>query len=498
MQETVQRFKAHLQKMHAYAHALGVLYYDSETVMPRAGSEGLGRTIAVLSEESYRLSTAPELKEMLTALLERSGELDLVTRREAEELSEELSRIEKIPMEEYVAYQVAENEASNVWREAKGKNDYASFEPHLAKLIGYKRRFAGYMRPELPAYDALLDQYEKGLTMKALDVYFADVRTKLVPVIRAIAERGRRIDVSFLQREFPIAKQRELSDYIMQVLRIDRNCCAIGETEHPFTTNFNKRDVRMTTHYYADNLLSSFYSVVHEGGHATYELNTGDDLFHSPLGTGASMGIHEAQSRFFENIIGRSAAFISLVYPKVKELFPEQLAGVTPEMLYLAANRSEPSLIRTEADELTYSLHIMVRYELEKKLIGGELSTKELPAAWNALYKEYLGVDVPDDTRGVLQDTHWAGGMFGYFPSYSIGSAYASQIYAAMGREMDIPALVQAGDLGPIINWLTEKIYRFGAMKKPGELIENACGAPFDPAFYTDYLTKKYSAIYGL
>ena len=498
MEETIRRFKAHLAKMHAYEHALGVLYYDAETVMPKAGGEGLGGTIGVLSEESYRLSTAPELKEMLKALLENRDVLDDVTRHEAEELSENMERMEKIPMEEFVAYQMAQSEASRVWHEAKPANDYAAFEPHLAKLIDYQRRFAGYMRPELPAYDALLDQYEKGLTMQTLDAYFADIRAKLLPVIHDIAERGRNIDTSFLQKEFPIWKQRQLSDYIMQVMTIDRACCALGEVEHPFTTGFNKRDIRITTHYHADDLLSSFYSVVHEGGHALYELNTGDDLFCSPLGTGASMGIHESQSRFFENIIGRSEAFLTFVFPKMQELFPAELAGVTPHMLYLAANRSEPSLIRTEADELTYSMHIMVRYELEKKLIAGELSTKELPEAWNALYREYLGIDVPDDTRGVLQDSHWSGGMFGYFPSYSIGSAYASQIYAAMQKDIDVPALVAKGELAPVVGWLTEKIYRFGCMKKPAELIENACGAPFDPTYYTDYLTKKYSEIYGL
>ena len=355
MEETIRRFKEHLAKQHAYEHALGVLYYDAETVMPRAGGEGLSRTIGVLSEESYRLSTAPELKELLQTLLENKAAIDWVTQREAEELSENMERMEKIPMEEFVAYQMAQNEASRIWHEAKVNNDYAAFEPHLAKLIEYQRRFAGYMRPELPAYDALLDQYEKGLTMETLDAYFADVRAKLVPVIHAIKERGRKIDDSFMQKQFPVWKQRKLSDFIMQVMTIDRACCAIGEVEHPFTTGFNKRDIRITTHYHEDNLLSSFYSVVHEGGHALYELNTGDDLFCSPLGTGASMGIHESQSRFFENIIGRSEAFLRFMHPKLMELFPEELAGVTPHMLYLAANKSQPSLVRTEADELTYS-----------------------------------------------------------------------------------------------------------------------------------------------
>jgi carboxypeptidase Taq len=244
--------------------------------------------------------------------------------------------------------------------------------------------------------------------------------------------------------------------------------------------------------------LSSFFSVIHEGGHSLYELNTADELVGSPLGTGASMGIHESQSRLFENMIGRSRAFIELIHPAMAELFPGQMKKVSPELLYRAANRAEPSLIRIEADELTYSLHIMVRYELEKKLIAGTLEVKDLPEAWNALYKEYLGVDVPDDTHGVLQDSHWSGGSFGYFPSYSIGSAYAAQIYDAMAKNVDIDAAVRSGDLSPVVGWLTEKIYRFGSLKKPNELILNACGKPFDPTYYTRYLTEKYRAIYKL
>ena len=497
MEETIRRFKEHLAKQHAYEHALGVLYYDAETVMPRAGGEGLSRTIGVLSEESYRLSTAPELKELLQTLLENKAAIDWVTQREAEELSENMERMEKIPMEEFVAYQMAQNEASRIWHEAKVNNDYAAFEPHLAKLIEYQRRFAGYMRPELPAYDALLDQYEKGLTMETLDAYFADVRAKLVPVIHAIKERGRKIDDSFLQKQFPVWKQRKLSDFIMQVMTIDRACCAIDEVEHPFTTGFNKRDIRITTHYHEDNLLSSFYSVVHEGGHALYELNTGDDLFCSPLGTGASMGIHESQSRFFENIIGRSRGFIRLIAPKLRELFPET-AAYDDEALYRAFNRAEPSLIRTEADELTYCLHILIRYELEQQLFDGKLTVQELPAAWNRLYKEYLGVDVPSDREGVLQDTHWADALFGYFPSYALGSAYGAHMLHVMRQTVDVDAALASGDLSPINGWLCEHIWQYGGLYEPETLLSRALGEPFDPMYYVNYLKNKYSEIYGL
>ena len=210
------------------------------------------------------------------------------------------------------------------------------------------------------------------------------------------------------------------------------------------------------------------------------------------------MGVHESQSRLFENIIGRSQGFTAHIFPTMQRLFPEQLHGVTAQDFYRAVNKSVPSLVRTEADELTYSFHIMIRYELEKRLIAGTLSVDELPEAWNALYKEYLGVDVPDDTHGVLQDSHWSGGSFGYFPSYSIGSAYGAQFVHAMKKDLDVDALVAAGELAPIIDWLTDKIYRFGRIKTPDQLLLDTCGESFDPQYYVDYLTDKFTAIYGL
>ncbi len=498
MQETVKSFKTLLAKIHAYQHAMGTLQYDAETVMPKKAAEELGQTMGVLSEESYKLSTGGEMREFLGKLAPVKDELDEITRREVEELGESLEKLEKIPMEEYVQYNMDISAASICWHEAKPNNDFASFAPHLEKLVAFTRRMAGYIRPELPKYDALLNEYEKGLTMEMLDLYFANVRSALVPLIHEIGARGRQADLTPFEAPFPIPQQRLLTDKLVSILTIDRDRCALGEVEHPFTGGSSKNNVRLTTHYHENNVLSSFFSVIHEGGHALYELNTADELLGSPLGTGASMGIHESQSRLFENMIGRSRAFIELVYPDFAALFPERMKRISPELLYRAANYSTPSLIRIEADELTYSLHIMVRYELEKKLIGGALEVADLPEAWRAMYKEYLGVDVPDDTRGVLQDSHWSGGAFGYFPSYSIGSAYAAQIYDAMGKDVDIEATVKSGSLAPIVAWLTEKIYRFGSLKKPNELILNACGAPFDPAYYTRYLASKYREIYAL
>ncbi len=498
MEETIRKFKQHLNKMQAYGPAFGILNYDSATVMPKGASEHLGMTYAVLSEEMYKLTVSPELKGYVKEILEHKDQVDYITRREAEELHEQMERTEKIPMEEYVEYQVAQNDASNAWHTAKVTNDFALFAPHLEKLVNYSRKFAGYWDSEKAPYDVLLDQYEKGLTMETLDKFFGLLRKELLPIVEAVVKKGPVVDDSFLRARFSLEKQRKLSDRLMEVMTIDRNHCTIGEVEHPFTTNFSKDDVTITTHYHEKAFASSMYSVIHEGGHALYELNIGDDIKYSPLGGGASMSIHESQSRFYENIIGRSEAFLTYILPDIQKLGPKAVKSVTPHEFYLAVNKSEPSLIRTEADELTYSFHIMVRSELEKQLIAGTLAVKALPAAWNRLYKEYLGVDVPNDTMGVLQDSHWSGGSFGYFPSYALGSAYGAQMLKVMERDIPVWELVRKGDLKPIVEWLTERIYRYGCLLKPNELILKACEAPFDPHCYVDYLKHKYTEVYGL
>ena len=497
MEDTVKKFKEHLKKMDAYNHALGVLNYDSVTAMPSGGSRHLGETLGYLSGESYKLMTDASFKEWIQEILAHKEAVDTVTFREAEELNEQMERTEKIPMEEFVAYQVELNEASAVWHKAKLANDYASFAPHLDKLVAFTKKFAAYWNPAKPAYDVLLDQYEKGLSKETLDTFFACLKKELVPLIKQIGA-AEQIEDGFAHKSVPIENQRRLSDYLMSVMTIDREYCSIGETEHPFTTNFTKEDVRITTHYHETDMFSNMFSVIHEGGHALYELHTGDNLKGSPLGTGASMSIHESQSRFYENIIGRSEPFIRLIYPEIVKTAPEVFAGVSVEELYRAANISRPSLVRTEADELTYPFHIMIRYDIEKELIEGSLTAKDVPALWNRLYKEYLGVDVPNDTEGALQDSHWSGGMFGYFPSYALGSAYGAQMLARMQQDIPVWENVAKGDLKPIVAWLTEKIYQYGQLLRPDELILNACGAPFDPMYYVRYLKEKYSALYHL
>ncbi len=496
-QHAVARLKHHQAVMAAYNHALGVLYLDAATAAPKDTWEGRGRTMEVMTQITYDLETKPENGELLSYLEDHKEELDPQTRREVEVLRKGYDQIQRIPAEEYVAYSVVVNDAQAVWEKAKNENDFASFAPYLQKIVDFNRKFAGYYNPNMAPYDALLNEYEEGMNMETLDAFFAQLRSTIVPLIEKI-QKAEPIEDSFLFKHYPVETQRKFSDYLMDVMGMDRSHCGIAETEHPFTTNFNNKDVRITTHYHEDNLVSSMFSVIHEGGHALYELGADDCYNYTALSGGVSMGIHESQSRFYENIIGRSRAFVEAIFPKTKEFFPEQLEGVDADMFYRAINKAEPSLVRTEADELTYCLHVMVRYEIEKQMIAGTLAIADVPAEWNRLYKEYLGVEVPSDTLGCLQDSHWSGGSLGYFPSYALGSAYGPQILKKMEEDLgDIWTDVAKGDLSKVTAWLKEHIHRHASFIKPGQLFEQVCGK-FDAKYYTDYLTEKYTKLYNL
>ncbi len=483
-------------KQYAYGCAESALYLDGVTVAPRDTSEGRGVALGILAGESHKLFADPKVGELLEFLTEHAQELEFSQRRQVEELRRSYRQISRIPAEEYMEYAMLTNEASDVWHRAKENSDFELFRPVLEKLVAFNRKFAGYYDSTKAPYDALLNEYERGVDMAYLDEFFAAIRAKLVPLIRAIGEKEQ-IEDGFLYHTYPLEDQRRFSDYLMEVMGLDRAHCGIGETEHPFTLNFNNKDVRITTNYQENNVADSMYSVIHEGGHAMYELQVGDEVQYTCLAGGVSMGVHESQSRFYENLIGRSLPFVQAIFPRMQEIFPAQLADVTAEQFYRAVNKAQPSLIRTEADELTYSFHVMVRYEIEKQLIGGTLEVKDVPAEWNRLYKEYLGVDVPDDKRGCLQDSHWSGGSFGYFPSYALGSAYAAQMLRNMEQEIDVWGPVAQGDLSGVSAWLADKVHHFGCLLEPAQVVENACGK-FDPMVYVDYLVKKYSELYGL
>ena len=480
----------------AYNHAAGMLYFDGVTAAPKGTYVSRGKTLSVLNEEIYKLSSSEAAHETLRVLSERMDELTEPERRIVELREKALRFRSRVPMDEYVAYQELLNESATVWREAKAKSDFALFQPVLEKIVAANRRFAGLVEPDKDAYDFWLDNYEEGMTQEFCDSFFARLREKLVPLIARVGA-AEQPDTSLLDVRFPLDKQAELSAWLMRFLRLDLDRCGLTTTEHPFTIDFSRHDVRITTKYHENAFASSMFSVIHEGGHALYELGTSEDYAFTQLGRGVSMGVHESQSRFYENIIGRSKAFCSLAWPELVKLCPE-LGRYDAEQFWRAVNSAKPGLIRIEADELTYSLHIMVRYELERALLHGELEAKDLPSHWNELYKKYLGVDVPDDARGVLQDSHWSGGQLGYFPSYALGSAYGAQLLAQLRESVDVDAAVASGDISPVNSWLCERIWKYGSLKKPSELIRGALGGEFDPSYYTDYLEAKLCEVYRL
>ena len=498
LSDALADFEALQAKLSAYDHALSLLSYDGATTAPKATAANRGHSMAILSEECYKLSTGDEMKRLIEYLDPRSAELDSRHARQVYLLGREMRRISKIPMDEYVAFEELVVESDDVWHTAKEKSDFAMFAPYLEKIVDYTRRFANYCAPEKDPYDYWLNEYEEGIDRAYCDNFFSVLRAHIVPLLQKV-QAAPQFDDSILLGDFPDDKQLLLAKKLMALMGIDSEHCGLSTTEHPFTTSLGSHfDVRITTHFMRENFASSMYSVIHEGGHALYDMGSDDALAYTELDGGVSMGIHESQSRFYENLLGRSRAFIEKIFPMIAEVFPEQLKGRTPEELYRAVNRAEPSLIRTEADELTYCLHVMIRYELEKRMISGELSISELPAEWNRMYKEYLGVDVPDDKHGVLQDSHWSGGAIGYFPSYALGSAYGAQLLRRMRREIDVDAALRAGDFAAINEWNREHIWKYGCMIPPAELFRQAAGEEFDPTAYTDYLEQKFGELYGV
>ena len=497
LNEAIEKLNELEKASYALGHAQSILYTDGDTVAPKNSWKGRGKAMAYLSELTYKQLVNPETGEILETILQHKDEADEVTFRRAEIMKESYDELHMLPMEEYVAYQELVNESMTVWKDAKDGSDWNLFAPYLEKLITARRRFASLKAPDKPAYDVLLDLHEKDATMAELDPFFRALREDLSPVIKEVAAREKPVP-AFLKGPWPVEKQRVFSRKIMALEGIDPLCCTLGETEHPFTSGTNKWDVRITTHYHEDDVLSSLYSVIHEGGHALYEMDVRDDMQFTCLADGVTMGVHESQSRFYENLIGRSRAFCTPLLKVMKEVFPEQMKGVTEDELYSAINLSKPSLIRTEADELTYSLHVMIRYELEKAMIGGDLKVADIPGEWNRLYKEVLGVDVPDDKHGCLQDSHWSFGGMGYFPSYALGSAYGVQMLQEMEKDVDVWTAVAKGDLSPVTAWLTEKVHQYGHLKKPCDLLPAAMGGPLDATVYTGYLKKKFTDLYKL
>lgn len=499
-QSTLQQFKETIHKIKSYEEALGVLYWDLRTGAPRKGMDTRSESIGMISGEMFKLSTSPQLGEWLSAL-EEKGEyegLSEIDRRLVAETRKEYDRSVKIPPKLYQEYVVVAAQSENKWEEAKAQNDYEGFRPYLEKVISYTNQFIDLWGAKETRYDTLLDQYEPGMTVSQLDNVFGGLRDKLVPLSAAIAASPHQPETSFLHQSFDKSAQKSFSLYILEQMGYDFESGRLDESAHPFATGLNPGDVRITTRYLENDVTSALFGTIHEGGHALYEQNIMPELTNTTLCTGTSMGIHESQSRFWENVIGRSRPFWERYFAELQKRFPGQL-DVSVDQFYRGNNIVKPSLIRIEADELTYNLHIIIRYEMEKLIFNGGAKASDLPALWNDKYKEYLGITPPSNAEGVLQDVHWSGGAFGYFPSYSLGNMYAAQFADTMEKELEgMWSLVGRGELLPIKDWLSERIYKYGKLRSPSELVLSVTGKPLDPQYLVDYLTRKYTDIYKL
>ena len=486
-----------LEKTMALQTALALLEWDDETLAPEEAGPYTERVIGALSEEYYQIIAGEEMKNSIAAC-EDEKDLTEVEKAIVKEAKETRAQLVCIPVKEYRDNAQLVTEGIRVWTKSKAENDFGQFVPVLQRLVDYQKRFASYRAKKgEKLYDSMLDLYEKDFNMELLDAFFEELKEVIVPLIREIRDHGKPIEDGFLTGDYPEDRQREAAEYLANYVGFDFKKGVMGISAHPFTTNLHNHDVRITTHY-SNRMDSSVFSVIHETGHAIYELGVSDELTQTLVGQGASTGMHECQPRFFENIIGRSAAFWVPLYEKLQSIFPEQLKGVSREQFVEAINKAEPGLIRTEADELTYSLHVMIRYEIEKMMIEENLDLTKLPDIWADKYEEYLGIRPANAAEGVLQDIHWSEGCFGYFPSYALGSAFGAQLYYHMKKEMDINGLLENGEIGVIREFLREHIHRFGKRKTSRDILKDITGEDFNPRYYVRYLKEKYSQLYDL
>lgn len=472
---------------------LALASWDQETETPEKGQEGLGEMMEYLSGLYYEKVTDPILKDGLEQLSKEN--LSVRDAAIVRNMKEGMDRMSKIPQDEYLAYQGVLARSQNIWAKAKRENNFELFKDTLKEIVSYEKKFAAYTRTdEVCLYDVVLNQYEKGFTTAKLDDFFSLLKCEIVPLLKQIQESGIEYQKPY-EGTVDADVQEKYNKKLAEYIGFDLSRGVIKRSEHPFTTGLSADDVRFTNHYYEDKLESALFSTIHEGGHGMYEQGVSKELEDTAVAGGVSMGVHESQSRFYENLIGRSKLFWIPIFSDLNDAYGLKM-NLDDFMNYI--NRAEASLIRTEADELTYPLHIMIRYEIEQMLFKDEITVDQLPCAWNQKVKDFLGIDVPNDAMGVLQDVHWSGGMFGYFPSYAIGSAIASQIMAAMKKELDVEDLLMKGDLKQIKDFLEHHIHQHGSIYTTNELLNKMMNEGFNPQYYVDYLKEKYTKLYHL
>jgi carboxypeptidase Taq len=498
-QETFLELKRRVTEVSDLARGMGLLAWDQRTMMPAKGAAVRAEQLGTLSRLTHDLFTSDDIGRLLDDLAEYEQGLE----HESDEASlirivrRDYDKERRVPADLRTELTRAASSGYGAWVDARARSDYESFLPHLQRNLELRRQYAELFEAD-ELYDALLDDYEPGMKAAEVREVFDVLKPELIGIVRAVADHQDRVDSSFLQGSFSTDRQRQMSLAVLEALGFEHDSWRLDETQHPFASGMATTDIRLTTRFKEHDVSDALFSTMHEFGHGVYERNVDPALERTPICRGASMALHESQSRLWENLVGRSREFWSFFYPTFQSIFPE-FEGVDEDAFWRATNKVTPSFIRVESDEVTYSLHIILRFELEQELLSGELDLRELPAAWNARMKEYLGVEVPDDARGVLQDTHWSAGSFGYFPTYALGNVVSLQIWEqVLAAIPDLYEQISRGEFGPLREWLRDQLYRHGRKLQPKELIQRITGSGIDPAPYLRYLNTKVGEVYGI
>ena len=507
IEATYEQLMARMRPIYVLRSAASITQWDMETMMPPRGLNLKSEQLALLSVIGHEWLVAPEIESLLTRLETNPAlaSLDEVSRRNVELARREYNDEAKLPTELVEKLGKQSTIAVGIWKRAKAARDFSIFRPELEKNIELKKQAAEILmgvKGTKTQYDALVDQFEPGMTSERIGEVFAEMRDGLIAIMKKVEGAQVKPDMTIQSRKVPIKAQHSISAAAMDFIGYDTKSANAGgrldETEHPFTTGYYD-DVRITTHYYEERFSSSLFSVLHEGGHALYDQSLPSEWMYQPVGNPCSYGIHESQSRFVENMVGRSPEFIAWFTPKLRRMTGKALRGVKLKELVRAMNAVVPSKIRTEADEVTYGLHVIIRFEIERDIFADKVKVEELPQVWNEKYERYLGVDIEHDSEGVMQDTHWAGNAFGYFPSYALGNIYGGMFLEKMAA--DVPnwrASVRKGDFNPVKAWLHANVHSKANLYDPADLVKNVTGKDLEIRPFIRYLDEKMSRIYEL
>ncbi len=498
-----QHYQNLVQKLEEITHlssVMSTLGWDQEVMMPAGASEARAKQIAALAGVIHERMTDPALGECLNELKEKDfdalSELERCNIREALHSYELETKVSKRLVQELAELS---SRGHGIWVMARQENRFSDFAPVLKRFLELKQEWAQCVSPDLKSYDANIDLFERGTTMDMITPVFERLKQELIPLIHAIQAHSYQPDTVFLQGRFALDKQEALARKISQDIGFNFEQGRMDVSVHPFCGGSHPTDVRITTRYKDSNFVESLYAVIHETGHALYEQGRPHELGDLPASESLTMGIHESQSLFWERMIAQSKPFCQHYFETIRAAFPDNLKSATVDSFYRAINTCKPDFIRVEADEVTYSLHIILRYEIEKGLFDGSMQVDDLPHIWNELMQKYLGIQPPNDKLGVLQDSHWSGGAFGYFPSYTLGAMYACQFYQTLLSEQpDTERNIAKGNFAPIKNWLNEKIHSQGKLYSPQELVQRVTGEALNPDYFVDYLKRKYSEVYNL